>query len=151
MSSIAFLPIPEGVTPEMSDGPVAAINTEIRVLTPEEVEQLQPVFDRYEAKIPDPNLSFVMGVIEDGKPTETFLVVQCVVHAEPMHVEPRHRTLIKSLAAITEREIVHRGGITNVYLFAPPGDVQALAEVFGMRAEPWSVMSKTVGPIGEPS
>lgn len=151
MTAMDFLPIPEGAEPQMSDGPVQAVSTEIRVLTPEEMKELQPVFGRAGADVPDPSVGFIVGLVEDGKPTESFITVQGVVHAEPLNLEPRHRMFLKSLAHAAEREIVSRIGICNVFLFAPPGDVKQLAEAFGMREEPWAVMSKVVGPTGEPS
>lgn len=152
MSTVSLLPHPDH--PEdtaYSDRPTSTVKTELRVLTPDEVLQLQPVFDRADAVTPDPNTSFVIGILEDGKPTESFLVVQAVLHGEPLNIEPRHRMYLKSLVHYAEREVVSRCGVRNVFIFTPENEIKQLAELLGWTAQPWRVLSKIVGPTGEPS
>lgn len=146
-----MLPLPETGDTAYSDAPVKAKKTEMRVLTPTEVLELQPVFEQAGAVTPDPSVSFVVGILEDGKVTNSFLVVQATLHAEPMHIEPRHRMFVKSMGHFAENEIISRVGVANVFLFAPEGDVAELAKAFGFKVEPWRVLSKTVGPTGDPS
>lgn len=149
-----LLPPPEGTDlgdTAYHDRPLRDKKVEMRVLSLVEVQQLKPIFERAGALMPDPATSFVVGILEDGKVTESFLVVQAWLHAEPLHLEARHRVYLKSLAHFAENQIIERCGIQNVFLFAPPGEVKALAEAFGFTPESWVVLSKTVGPTGEPS
>lgn len=146
-----MLPLPDLGDTAYSDKPAREKKVEMRVLSPQEVLELQPVFEKAGAVTPDPGVSFVVGILEDGKVTNSFLVVQTALHAEPMHIEPRHRMYVKSMAHFAENQIIQRVGVANVFLFAPPGDVQSLAEAFGFKVEPWAVLSKTVGPTGDPS
>ncbi len=150
---VSLLPPPDGSVGDTaySDTPKKEVKVEMRVLTPSEVIELQPVFEKAGAVTPDPSVSFVVGILEDGKVTDSFLVVQTTLHAEPLHLLPKHRPYLRAMAHFAENEIVSRCGIQNVFLFAPPGDVESLAQAFGFKTEPWAVLSKTVGPTGEPS
>ncbi len=134
-----------------SDAPTKAAKVEMRVLTAEECQQLAPVFERAGATLPDPASSFIVGILEDGKVTSSFLVVQAVLHGEPMNIEPRHRMYLKSMVHYAENQVVSRVGTQNVFLFVPENEVKRLAEMFGWREEQWRVLSKTVGPTGDPS
>lgn len=146
-----LLPHPDAPGDTYSDAPLRAVKTEMRVLSPAETQQLQPVFEQAGAVVPDPSVSFIIGILEDGKVTNSFLTIQACLHGEPLNIEPRHRMYLKSLVHFAENEIMSRIGVANVFVFAPPGEVKKLAETFGWQEEPWRVLSKTVGPAGEPS
>lgn len=118
---------------------------EVCVLTPDEIATIAPVFADFGAALPDPRTSFIMGALSDGK-VVGFLVVQLSVHAEPMWIEPGHEAVFNSLVHATERTIAERAGECDVYLFAPAGKVARLAQLAGMRTEPWVVLSKHVSP-----
>lgn len=148
---IDMLPLPAVEDTAYSDAPVKMKKTEMRVLTPAEVLELQPVFEQAGAVTPDPSVSFVVGILEDGEVTESFLVAQACLHCEPLHLLPRHRAYLKSMGHFMENQIIQRVGVANVFLFAPEGDVTELAKAFGFKIEPWRVLSKTVGSTGDPS
>jgi hypothetical protein len=145
---IDLLPLPgaEPIDTAYSDNPSRDKKIEMRILTPEECQKLVPVFERAGAVLPDPSTSFIVGILEDGEPTESFLVAQATLHIEPLHLLPKHRMYLKSMAHFMENEIVSRVGVINAFLFAPEGEVKQLAEVFGFTEEPWRVLSKRVGP-----
>lgn len=147
-TAINLLPHPD---PTYSDSPTKEKKVEMRILTPQEALQLAPIFERAGAVVPDPSVSFIIAIIEDGKLTNSFLTIQAVLHGEPMNIEPRHRMYIKSMVHYAENEVVSRAGVQNVFIFAPEGEVKKLAEMFGWTEEPWKVLSKRVGPTGEPS
>src|SRR4051812_36426367 len=96
--TLNLLPPPNGDTDTAyTDKPLRETKVEMRVLTSEECQHLVPVFERAGAVLPDPSVSFIVGILEDGKPTESFLTIQAVLHGEPMNIEPRHRGYIKSM------------------------------------------------------
>ena len=148
-SPISLLPPPDGsVDTAYSDLPRKEAKTEMRILTPEECQQLAPVFERAGAVLPDPSCSFIVGILEDGKPTESFLTIQAVLHGEPLHIEPRHRMYLKSMVHFAENEVVSRAGVQNVFMFVPEGQTKELAKAFGWQEESWRILSKAVGPKG---
>jgi hypothetical protein len=117
----------------------------VRLLTPEEIASLQPIFEKEGGVIPSPEVSFVLGSVAPDGHVVTFMVVQLRLHAEPMWVEEGHEHLVRSLVHATEKMIAERvPGGCDVFLFAPAGKVAKLAANFGMRLEPWTVWSKYV-------
>jgi hypothetical protein len=146
-----MLPLPGAEDAAYSDVPKKSVKTEMRVLSPSEAKHLIPIFERAGATLPDPSSSFIIGILEDGVPTESFLTIQACIHGEPMNIEPRHRMFVKSMVHFAENEVVSRAGIQNVFIFVPPNEVKQLAETFGFNEQPWRVLSKIVGPIGDPS
>jgi hypothetical protein len=146
-----LLPLPGTEGTAFHDTPQKEIKTEMRVLTPEETQKLAPIFERAGAVLPDPSSSFIIGILENGVPTNSFLTIQAALHGEPMNVEPRHRMYIRSMVHFAENEVLSRCGVQNVFIFAPEGDVKKMAEAFGWVEEPWRVLSKRVGPAGEPN
>ena len=123
----------------------------MRILTPEECQQLAPVFERAGAVLPDPSCSFIVGILEDGKPTESFLTIQACIHGEPLNILPKHRMYLKSMVHYAENQVIQRVGSANVFMFVPEGQTKELAKAFGWKEEEWRILSKTVGPTGEPS
>lgn len=146
-----MLPLPEIGETAFSDKPRREVKIEMRVLSPDETKRLSPIFERAGAALPDPSSSFIIGILEDGVPTESFLTIQACVHGEPMNIASRHRAYVKSMVHFAENEVVSRAGIQNVFIFVPPNEVKQLAETFGFIEQPWRVLSKMVGPTGEPS
>ena len=147
-----LLPPPDGpVDTAYSDRPAKAVKTEMRVLSQQETQHLAPIFERAGVMLPDPSTSFIVGILENGVPTNSFLTIQAVLHGEPMNIEPRHRMYIKSMVHYAENEVVARCGIQNVFIFVPENETKKLAEALGWKEESWRVLSKAVGPTGEPS
>lgn len=132
---LEFLPPPiEPATPH---------ELEVRILTTEEIQTLEPVFTEQGVELPNPSTSFIMGAVCDGK-VVGFLVTQLRIHSEPMHIEPGFEHVLSRLIHQTEGVIAQRVGTVDVFLFAPAGRVARLAQMAGMRTEPWVVMSKRV-------
>lgn len=120
----------------------------VRLLTEAEIQTLAPVFAEQGTSLPDPSTSFFVGTVDDEGSVTSFLVVQLRVHAEPMWIKPGHESVFRSLVHAAEQTIQERtGGGCDVFLFAPAGKIARLAEVSGMRTEPWVVYSKTIAPI----
>ena len=128
-----FLPPPS--KPEGSE--------EIRVLTAEEIQTVEPVFKATGNSLPDPTTSCFVGAVRDGK-VLGFIVLQVKLHAEPMWIEEGHSDLFLPIAKAAESVIITRTGGAWVYLFAPAGRISQLAQSMGMQIEPYVVMSKLV-------
>lgn len=122
----------------------AETDVDVRVLTPEEVESLRPIFEQEHAIFPNPATSFAVGAVEPGGRVIAFLFFQLQIHAEPMHIEHPHEALFTRLIKIGEKTLLERVGPCLVYTFTPAGKVTALAQAAGMKIEPWNVMSKIV-------
>lgn len=134
---IDLLPLPKA--PELQH--------EIRILTADEISTLRPIFEEQGAELPDPTTSFIMGAIEPDGHVAAFLVTQLRVHSEPMWIEPGHEGVFRRLVRMTEKTISERLPFpVDVFLFAPPGKITELAQLAGLRVEPWNVMSKRVVP-----
>ena len=146
-----LLPLPGTEDTAFHDTPQKEAKTEMRVLSAEEIKHLIPIFESKGAVLPDPTASFVIGILEDGLPTNSFLVIQAALHGEPMNIEPRHRPYISSMVHFAENQVLLRCGSQNVFVFVPPNEVKRLAEAFGFQEEEWRVLSKRVGPAGEPN
>lgn len=117
----------------------------VRLLTPEEVASLQPIFAREGGELPPPEHSFILGSTAPDGHVVAFLVVQLRVHAEPVWVEKGHESVVMSLVHAAEQTIAEKvPGGCDVFLFAPAGRVSTLAAKAGMRLEPWAVWSKHV-------
>lgn len=144
MERLDFLPLPDRQPKKTNGHDSAPSPAEVRVLTEAEVESLRPIFEANGATIPHPQNCFIVGAIENGE-VVAFLTVQVCVHAEPMWIAKGHEGLFSRIVSETEKTIVDRGGIVDVYLFAPAGRVAQLAQLSGMRVEPWVVLSKRVG------
>jgi hypothetical protein len=132
-----LLPLPQSETPVSSDG--------IRLLTPEEIKSVEPIFLERGVSLPASNTSVFVGAVKDGK-VVAFLVIQLMLHAEPMWIEPGHSNLFLPLVKEAEKTILQRCGPAWVYLFAPAGKVSQLAATSGMQQEPYCVYSKLVMP-----
>ena len=117
---------------------------DVRVLTPDEVESLRPKFVEAKAVFPNPQTSFAVGAVEPGGRVVAFLFIQLQLHAEPMHIEHPHEALFSRLIDTAESELLARVGPCIVYTFTPAGKITRLAEIAGMKLEPWNVMSKIV-------
>lgn len=149
---LEMLPLPEA-EPESPKEPTAAPSpgTPVRLLTEEEIQTLAPVFEQQGAVLPDPSTSFFVGSVDDSGSVCSFLVVQLRVHAEPMWIKPGHEGTFRSLVHTAESIIAERtGGGCDVFLFTPAGKIARLAEVAGMRQEPWTVYSKHISPTEPP-
>ncbi len=120
----------------------------VRLLTPEEVASLEPVFEKAGAHLPHPNESFFLGSVAPDGHVVAFLVVQLRVHAEPVWVEKGHESIVMSLVHAAEQTIAEKvPGGCDVFLFAPAGRVSTLVSRAGMRLEPWAVWSKHVDGV----
>jgi hypothetical protein len=156
-----MLPPPvAGEEPREQDKGSNAVGS-VRLLTPEEVSSLAPIFASEGATMPAAEHSFVVGSVAEDGHVVAFLVIQLKVHAEPMWIEHGHERLFQSLVGCAERTISERAqGGCEVFLFAPAGKIARLAALSGMRPEPWTVWSKfidakdltlvpePVGPVG---
>ena len=136
-----------------SEETVQAVSSPVRLLTEEEVQSLAPVFAENGSPLPDPSTSFLIGTVDAGtREVTSFLVVQLRVHAEPMWIKPGHEAAFRGLVHTAERIIQERtGGGCDVFLFAPAGKIARMAEVAGMRTEPWVVYSKTIPLLEQPA
>lgn len=116
-----------------------------RLLTPAEIATLEPIFAQRGATLPAPEHSYIVGTTDSLGNVTAFLVVQLKLHAEPLWIAPGHETAFRPLVREAERILIERvAGNVDVFLFAPAGKVAKMAEVAGMRLEPWMVYSKTV-------
>lgn len=126
--------------------PPPATRAEFRVLTPQEVQTLEPIFVSAGAVLPDSTYATFVGAVEDGS-VKAFLVLQAKLHAEPMYIEPGYSHLFTQLVKTAEDVIITSCPTGAwVYLFAPAGRVSQLAATVGMQTEPYVVMSKLVAP-----
>lgn len=125
----------------------------VRVLRPDEIAQLEPIFKERGVDMPDPATSFFIGALDgNGKVTQNFLVGQMRFHAEPLHLESGGEHLFRPLARAMYDEIVKRYGTTDVFLFAPGDHIVKMAEIMGFERDPWVSMSTRIygNPIGQP-
>lgn len=147
--AIEFLPVPVvEKKPELkAEAPVVAAPAEpvvdVHILNPEELDQIRPIFAANGVPMPNPETSFVMGAVEDGK-VVGFLVTHLAVHTEPLHFSKGYEHLVSRVIHKTEDMIAERCGSVLVYSFVLPGKMVALGQSFGMKPEPWIVMSKYV-------
>lgn len=117
---------------------------DIRLLTPEEVETLRPIFAEQKAIFPNTQYAFFVGAVEPGGRVVAFLCFQLQLHAEPMHIEPGYQRAFKRMIEVGEQTLLERVGPCLVYTFTPAGKITQLAQAAGMQMEPWVVMSKIV-------
>lgn len=117
----------------------------VRLLTPEEIASLAPIFEKEGQPLPQMAHSFILGSVAEDGHVIAFLVVQLRVHAEPMWIEKGHEALFRPLVHAAEQTIAEKvPGGCDVFLFAPAGKVSMLAARAGMRLEPWTVWSKHI-------
>lgn len=139
---------PEQADPRSQDQPAAAPPVTVgpvRLLSPEEIASLRPIFEAEGGVMPAPEHSFFMGTVAPDGHVTSFMVVQLRVHAEPMWIEKGNERLFLPLIHATEQMIAEKvPGGCDVFLFAPAGKVSMLAAKAGMRLEPWTVWSKHV-------
>lgn len=124
----------------------------VRVLRPDEIAQLEPIFKERGVDMPDPATSFFIGALDgNGKVTQNFLVGQMRFHAEPLHLESGGEHLFRPLARAMYDEIVKRYGTTDVFLFAPGDHIVKMAEIMGFERDPWVSMSTRIygNPVGQ--
>jgi hypothetical protein len=148
VESLTLLPPPDAVISDSENSvpplnPASAPHT-FRVLTAEEVATLAPLFEGRGASLPNPETSFFVGAVDDHGKIHGWIVVQAVIHAEPMYIENGYSALFAGIAHQAEQEIAQRLGTTTIFLFTPRGRVAQLAESCGMHAEPWVVFAKTI-------
>jgi len=141
---LEFLPFdpPTPSTPPEPPDPSPS-GLQFRDLTPEEIATLEPEFKARGGLLPDPATSRIIGGVEDGK-VVAFLVLQLKLHAQPVWLAPGRSELFTRLVHTAEETILRTAGPQWVYLFAPGGRLNELAESMGMSPEPWTVMSKLV-------
>lgn len=118
---------------------------EIRELTPEEIQTLEPDFRAEGASLPDLKTATAFGVILDGK-IVGYCFAQLKLHVEPTKIEKGYSHLFGRLMRRMEEILYAKCGPVWTYAFVKPGRMAALAESRGMVAEPWCVMSKQIGP-----
>jgi hypothetical protein len=117
----------------------------VRPLTEEEARSLFSVFARNGAEFPDLRwATFIGAVAPDGTVSENFLVVQLMIHAEPLNLTPGNEGMFLRLAHAAEEMLATKVGTCDVYCFTPAGKVAKMAQAMGMTMEPWCVMSKRV-------
>ena len=136
-----FLPPPNSNGAASQEPP----DEEFRELTPEEIASIAHVFQENNTDLPNPSISTFVGCLRKGK-VVGFLVLQAMLHAEPMWIEPGNSDIFQKLAHIAESTILKKCGPSYVYLFAPAGRITQLAQTMGMKLEPWCVLSKLVMP-----
>ena len=116
-----------------------------RLLTADEVATLEPIFTARGAPLPAPEHSYFVGTVDRLGNVTSFLVVQLRVHAEPMWIAPGNEHVFRPLVHKAEQLLTERvAGNVDVFLFAPAGKVARMAEIAGMRQEPWVVYSKMI-------
>lgn len=118
----------------------------VRLLTPEEVASLKPMFDERGASMPNPDFSCAVGVVDSEGKVRGFLFAQMQIHAEPMWIEKGNERYFLPIVAQMEKVLAAHGGC-DVFLFSPAGKTAMLAEKAGMRLEPWMVWSKHIDAI----
>lgn len=145
---IDLLPLPEDAAGDSLDPDSlmlpgeTIVAAEARLLTPEEIQSIVPVFAEYGAPMPDPATSFIVGEVVREE-VVSFLVVQLKVHAQPLWIKPGHEASFRKIARVAERTCMERtGGGFEVYVFAEPGKIAKMAESLGMKKEPWGVYSR---------
>jgi len=149
-------PVPPTEGESLDDSPAFTSVSEAtsslpRLLTPEEVATLAPIFAERGATLPAPEHSFFVGTVDDQGAVTSFLVVQLRVHAEPLWIKPGNERVFRGLVTTAEEILAERvQGAVEVYLFAPAGKVARMAEVAGMQMEPWVVYSKRVEGAQKP-
>lgn len=123
--------------------PPSEAETEVRLLTAAEIESLYPIFEAQGAAPPLPEESAYIGAVRNGY-VVAFLVVQRVLHAEPLWIEQGNEVVFSRLVGVAESLIAKHYGNRTVYVFAPAGKVSRMAQLVGMQVEPWVVLSKWV-------
>lgn len=115
---------------------------EYRLLTPEEVLTLAPVFASYGVDTPSPELSAVAGAIEGGV-IVGFHVLQLVPHAEPIWISPEHRGKVDWRKLNEQLEApfaaVQAG---EFYTFSDSPRVAAMLKKVGYEEMPYKVWRK---------
>jgi|SRR5579863_340570 len=131
---------------ELPPTPIDDVPVEYRILTPEEIKQIEPVFKAQGSPLPDPGLSTFVGAILAGK-VIGFAVLQLRLHAGPWWVEEGYSAIFKPLAMAAERTILERTGPQWVFLFTADERLIKLAQAMGMKADPGAqVLTKLVAP-----
>jgi hypothetical protein len=121
--------------------------TEVRVLTPEEVDKYcAQAYEAAGAVKPHPGISTTLGVVRDGVPTGSFLVLQFCLHAQPLNLLQGDEGMFLALATKAEQLVLEKFGGAVVYVFATPGKISRMAQAIGMSPEPWTVLSMVVAP-----
>src|SRR3954463_4159972 len=82
---------------------------EVRLLTPEEIQTLIPIFEGAGSTLPNPAISQIVGCVENGE-VIAFLVLELKLHAEPMWIKEGHSNLLPALVKEVETVIITRCG-----------------------------------------
>lgn len=147
LPELELLPLPTRTLDDSSNSGLVSSKLEppdrLRILSEAEVASLTPIFSAEGAMMPNPANSFFVGVVEDGV-VKAFLCVQTTIHAEPMWVERGYEREYMPMVKLAEAEILRRVGPNVVYAFTPPGKLTRIAQMAGMKPEPWVVLSKFV-------
>lgn len=133
-------PLPITVTaaapaPQPNPQPVAApvervsrIPADYRILTPDEIQTIVPVFEAMGATLPDPALSQIVGAVKSGR-VVGFIVLQLCLHAEPMWIEPGHSEVFNGISRTAQDVVAERTGGARVFLFADADKVTRLSDI----------------------
>lgn len=115
-----------------------------RMLRPDEWPKVEPIFIEHGGpqSLPCPEASAILVAEEQGG-IVGFLVIQPVVHAEPVWVREDHRGNGIARKLFSEVDDFMKGiGIKAYYTFSTETIVERLAQGNGMSLLPWKVWMK---------
>lgn len=121
------------------------IPAEYRLLTPEEVQTLLPVFDAQDAELPNLEKSVVVGAVKSGR-VVGFIVLQWCLHCEPAWIEEGHSDVILGLTKATREEVEQSPTGVRVWMMADDQRTLMLGERLGMKREDLVVMTQWINP-----
>lgn len=156
-ADLKLLPLPPSTQPRLRLSPVIAPEIEqsdavreVRELTLAEVNnQVSKVFTENDAVVPDPRVSTVVGVVEDGE-VVAFLTLQLCLHADPVWTRPGRSDLFQALVRVAEETVAQKVGGAVVFLLAEEGSrVERLAGALGFE-KGLRAMHKFVAPATVP-
>jgi len=104
------------------------IPADYRLLTETEIQQIVPVFESMGATLPSPVLSTIVGAVKNGR-VVGFIVLQLVLHAEPMWIEPGHSEVFNGISRLAQDVVAEKCGGGRVYLFADAEKIARLSDI----------------------
>lgn len=118
------------------------------LLAPQEWHMVRPIFEQFGTVPPMPEMGRIAVAIDSDGNIHGMLVLQPVLHMEPMWIsedsrqEVRFTKLVKVLEDDLDR--VREGSPVTYYAFATPEaeQIEGMAKLVGMETMKWKVMRK---------
>ena len=115
------------------------------LLLPEYWHLLQPIFDEFKAKMPNSEFASIAVAMTDEGKVAGMLVLQMVMHSEPLYINPEYRDRVnfRKLVELIEDELKDVAP-TTYYAFTNNPTVEKMAYHIGMKLLDQKILYKEI-------